>query len=645
MPQYELNFQDYLRIIRKRRFLIISSTILAILTAIFYTRLQLNVFQTYATVMYEEHKTVISALVESVSWTRGDPLDTEVKFIQSRIVAEGVARKLGRIKANSTKDDIDSIVSMFQAGISAEKIPNTNLIKIIVTGLKPDTVTNAANAAAEVYIEENLNRKRREARETREFIQERIATIEKELRQAEEKLKVFKEKESVTGVAIPVTNKLIDLKGRLNELLAIATENHPQVISLKAEIKDVEQQLKGLPATELEYARLSRNVEINEKSYRMLREKFEQARIVEAEKSSDVTLVNPATKPNYPITPNRRLNLILGSLTGLMLGFILAFITENLDTSIGTIEDVENIVKLPVLGIIPSVRLHEHEALEGRKKSRFINLSFKRKKNDKELGLSYISLGVQYNPHLPACEAYRMLRTNLKISPQRKTILITSTGPQEGKTTVLVSLGLIFAQMGTKVVIVDTDLRRPAVSKIFGLKREPGLTEVISGTTKLNEALRGLSDFLIGNVNFDEALKRPGLDNLNILTSGNIPFNPAELLSSVQMVSIIEELRNSFDVVLFDSPPALSISDVGILSPKLDGVILVYEMGRTARAALLRAKIQLESMGAKMLGIVLNHIQPETEIQSSYYPYYHYKDKYYYSKEDTKNSEEKNINT
>ena len=483
MPQYELNFRDYLRIIRKRKFIIIASFVLSILLAIFYTRTQPTVYRAYATVKYEEQKTAIATLVERVTWSRGDPLDTEVRVIQSRKVAEEVVRRLGLITEKTSLDDKKMIIADIQSSISAEKVKDASLIRITAVGKDPNQITRIANMTAQVYIDENLNQKRREARETREFIQERIVTVEKELTKAEERLTSFKEKESITGVAIQLENKLVGLKSRVSELLARATEKHPEIIRIKTEIKEMEGQLKTLPVSELQYARLKRDVEINEKTYRMLREKFEQARIVESEKSPDVTLISASTEPKYPVGPNRRLNLILGSLTGLMLGFILAFITENLDTSIGTIEDVESIIKLPVLGVIPSVKTQEKEDLKVKRRKRFINLGLGRKEHREQLDLSSTCLIVQSHPHLPVSEAYRMLRTNLKISPQQKAILFSSTGPREGKTTILVCLGLVFAQMGTKVVLVDSDLRRPMIAKIFGIEREPGLTDVIAGTS------------------------------------------------------------------------------------------------------------------------------------------------------------------
>ncbi|MFH1201770.1 MAG: polysaccharide biosynthesis tyrosine autokinase [Candidatus Omnitrophota bacterium] len=638
MPQYELNFQDYLRIFRKRRILIGSAFLISLVLTVFYTKMQPVVFQTSATVRYEQKKTVIGALVEEMYFRPGNPLDTEINVIQSRKVAEKAAKRLGFVDEKMSDNEKKAVISDIQGSIFAEKLKDTNIINISVTGSDPKKITRIANMAVQVYIDENLNQKRREATETRQFVQERLAAVEKELNQAEEKLKAFKERESVTGVAIELERRLVELKGRASELLTKATEKHPQIIRLREEISQLEEQNKTLPASELEYARLNRDKEINEQTYRMLREKFEASRIAEAEKTPDVTPINQAIEPSYPIKPNKGLNLIVGSLMGIMLGLIFTFVTESLDTSIGTIEDVEKLINLPVLGIIPSVRLQERENLKKRQKGHFFSLRFRKKETSQTLDFSATCLTVQYHPHLPVSEAYRILRTNLKINPSQKTILFSSTGPREGKTTVLVSLGLIFAQMGTKVVIVDTDLRRPTIARVFGVERDPGLSEVISGTLKLKEALRGLSDILVGKVDISEALKTPGLDNLKILSSGHIPLNPAELLGSTVMSDIIRELKSDFDLVLFDSPPALSISDAVILSPKLDGVVLVYEVGRTARAALLRTKVQLESAGAKMLGVVLNHTQPETEIQSSYYPYYHYKYKYYYSSEDSEDS-------
>jgi len=222
-------------------------------------------------------------------------------------------------------------------------------------------------------------------------------------------------------------------------------------------------------------------------------------------------------------------------------------------------------------------------------------------------------------------EAYRALRTNLKLSPSLKTILITSASAQEGKTTVLTNLGLAITQTGVNTLLVSADLRRPSVAKTFGLKEEPGLSEVINGTVSLTEAIRSASDIMMGGMKLEKMLETPGMEHMNILSSGNIPVNPAELLESKQMDDLIKNVRARFEVILFDAPPVLPITDASLLAGKVDGVVLVYEVGRTARSALLRTKAQLESAGAKILGIVLNHIKPEIEPTVAYPYYYKYK--------------------
>jgi capsular exopolysaccharide synthesis family protein len=306
-----------------------------------------------------------------------------------------------------------------------------------------------------------------------------------------------------------------------------------------------------------------------------------------------------------------------------MLGLILAFVTESLDTSIGTIEDVESLLGVPVLAIIPSIKSEISEEEPWWKRGIFPQLK-PVKEDDKEIALS-----VHFKPLSQTAEAYRILRTNLKIAENKKVFLITSSGPQEGKTTVLVGLGITLAQMGMKTLLVDADLRRPSVHKKFGINKEPGLSEILNKSIKWQEVIKGLPDLLMGDIGFDATLKNPGLDNLSIITAGSSSVNPSELLGSKTMESLIAELRTKFDILIFDSPPSLAITDASEIAPLLDGVIIVYEMGRTARAALLRAKTQLESIGAKVLGVALNHIKPETYVAAGYYPYYyHYKYRY-----------------
>jgi capsular exopolysaccharide synthesis family protein len=228
-------------------------------------------------------------------------------------------------------------------------------------------------------------------------------------------------------------------------------------------------------------------------------------------------------------------------------------------------------------------------------------------------------------------ESFRNIKTNIKFSPTRKSILITSAGPQEGKTTILVNLGVVSAQDGLKVLLISSDLRRPVLADTFGLENKPGLSDVVMGTVSLKEAIRGTSDMLLGEIHIEEILKHPGLERIWVLPSGPLPLNPTEILDSPELNNILTNLKNDFDVILLDAPPVLPVTDASILANKVDGIVLCYEIGRTSRHALIRTKMQLESVGANILGIIMNHTQPETEA-TEVHPYY-YKYKYYGRKE------------
>jgi len=194
-------------------------------------------------------------------------------------------------------------------------------------------------------------------------------------------------------------------------------------------------------------------------------------------------------------------------------------------------------------------------------------------------------------------------------------------------------LAMTMAGRGVRVLLIDADLRRPVLYRLFGLKRESGLSEVLSNALKLKDALRSFTDLFLGLKQQESLLKMPGLNNLQFITPGHLPNNPVGLFASERMSILMEELRKDFDIVILDSPPILPVSDVSIFGPKADAVILVYQVGKTSRSALQRAKKQLESVGTKLKGIVLNCLNPQVEMNRSYYYYRHYR---YYGKKEEK---------
>lgn len=365
-------------------------------------------------------------------------------------------------------------------------------------------------------------------------------------------------------------------------------------------------ELARIPDKDLELSRLTREVAMNEEIYQMLNREFKQAQIKEMGMASEVTIVSPAIEPRRPVKPNRGFNYAIGIMLGLILGIVMAALVESFDTSIGAIEDIERLLEVPVLAAVPrfdkSMQRSRFEFLRKNKKSAPLPLDRSR------------LLPAIFHPSSTAAEAYRHLRTNLQFSrlkEEKKAYLFTSSGPQEGKSTTVSNLAVVMAQSGMKTLLMSCNLRRPSVEKIFGIKRIPGLTDVLVGSVPLDEAIHTFADIVLGELEWEAALKLPGIDNLSILPAGTLPPNPAELLESRKMKDLIDSLRRDYDIIVIDAPPVLPVTDALLLGPNADGVILIYQLGHLPRRALIRAKKLLDGLHITVVGIVLNDVRPE----------------------------------
>ena len=628
MAQYELNFQDYWRTLSRRKLVIAATFIVVAGVTVYYNNSQSPVYRASAQIRVERPRSLAGNLMESMMTTYYEnPLVTEAQVIQGRPIAEEVARRLRLVDEKQDPAAFQQLVSSVAASVYAEPMRGTSIITVMVTSSDPERAYQIANLTADVYVERNLFQKNAQARKVREFIESQLQETERRLHDAEEQQKTLREK-GVSGLGVALESRLIELQKEQTDLLARATPLHPDVARLAAQIQEIQQQLQQLPHDELEYTRVAREVRVSENSYSILRAKLEEARIAEAEKIEDAHIVNPANRPGAPIRPNKRTGYLIGTLLGLLLGFVMAFVVENLDTSLGTIEDVEELLHVPVLGVIPHIRAAQGGA-EGAAAHRPPSW-WRQMLGLKDAGVPdvlQVSLFTHFYPTAPEAEAFRTLRTNLKISEQRKLFMITSAGPKEGKTSIVSNLGVAIGQAGSRVALVASDLRKPQLPKAFGIRRDPGLVELLSGALTVEKATRGVADFMMGQLGFNRAMQTPGLDNVFVLPSGHIPSNPSELIGSKEMQALLVHLRAHYDVVILDSPPILPIADALQLAPLVDGVVLVYEVGRTARAALVRTKTQLENAGGKVIGVILNHVRPET-----HYPaYYYYRYRYYAS--------------
>ena len=349
----------------------------------------------------------------------------------------------------------------------------------------------------------------------------------------------------------------------------------------------------------IQYNILKREADTNKELYGGLLQRMKEAGVSAGIMASNIQVVDQAELPTAPYKPNKRLNLLLAAVVGLFLGIGLAFFFEYLDNTVKTPEDVEQLIRLPSFGMVPEI-------------------SYERRKR-MEKGASYpVELVTFGHPKSMLSEAYRNIRTSILLSfPEKppKKIVITSPNPAEGKTTTVINTAIALSQTGAQVLVIDTDMRKPRIHKIFD--EENGV---------------GLSNFLSGHGDLKSIIKKTEIPNLYYIPSGPIPPNPSELIGSSLFKSMMASLGEQFDHLILDSPPVLGFADSIILSTSVDGIILVVLGGKTPRETLQRAKEVLHQVNAKILGVVINRI----DIQRSDYGYYYYRYHYYYGKEGKK---------
>lgn len=624
--RYELTLSDYWRIIIKRRMIVFASFLMVLILSIIYTNSKTPIYETSSAVRISSAPRAFE--YENgmyVSRLSGDPLQTYASMITSEEVMRRVVVRLNLLPSDARIDELNQKANEIRSSISTSPNAGTDIIDITVTHPHPELAAAIANQTAEVFAEVDLFEKTKQARNLRRFIESQLEVYTQKLKSTEDRMSEFRKSGRAMGVAVGMQQKLTDMEKERSALLQQFTDKHPDVARLNAEIDDLQERIKALPSDELEMARLQRELEINDATYRMLKNKYESARMSEAEQVGDVVVVASAPIPDTPISPRKTMNKLAGAAVGLMLGIVLAFVNENLDTSIGTIEDVEQTVRLPVIGVVPYFNPNQEEKPWWRFDKTLTDFLNKRK--DVPPDGSYLI--INQDSFSTLSESYRILRTFIEFIMGEKTdkgkvLLITSTGPQEGKTLTACNIAIVLAQGGRKTLLIDADLRRPMVHRLFGLKRMPGLSDVLMGTTSLDEGKQTMADILVGETSkWDHLLTAKMLDRLEILPSGAGTPTPAELLSSDSMKALIAHARTIYDYIILDTPPVLPVTDARTLGTLADATFFIYRAGKTARRALTRAREELNLAGVKVKGIILNHATPEITLTDSYYYQYY----------------------
>jgi succinoglycan biosynthesis transport protein ExoP len=364
--------------------------------------------------------------------------------------------------------------------------------------------------------------------------------------------------------------------------------------SLRALMAQQKNEAIEVSKIEMEYKPLQRSAEQNDKMYGLIASRQKEIDITGPMRTNNVRVLERAIVPGAPVRPKPIQNLLLGLALGLGVGIGLAFVIEALDNTLKTQADVEQCLGTAVLGLVPIIG--------GAPGAEAVQVGDNLRERD---------LGVFLDPKSVAAECCRSIRTNiLFMSPDRplKTMVVTSPSPQEGKTTTAINLGVTMAEAGGRVLIIDTDMRRPRLHRSFGVPNQVGISTVI-----------------VGKATLEEAIKRTDVPNLDVLTCGPVPPNPSELLHTHRFGAVLAECAKLYDRVILDSPPTSAVTDPAVLGNLVDGVVLVIKAGETTRESALHARRQLAAAKARLFGVVVNAI----DFSNPAYGYEYYYRNYY----------------
>ena len=732
----QIDIRDYLRVIMKRRWTVITFLAIIVITVTIHTFTAIPIYEaTTRLIIDKENPNVVSIQeVMAVDASGTDYYQTQYKIIESRTVAREAIRRLHLEESEEffpkPKDDLisnlkrsiketltfwkDSITSLLKAEkegltsdaseesgayeldsllvsdfikrIKVSPIRNSRLVDVSFQGKDPVLAANIVNTLANAYIGQNLETKLRAVQDAVKWLHSRIEDERKRVEKAEQGLLRYKEKHSiVTGFSSDVEkitaeklaemntrlvevesnrveaetrykqamaltgtpdmlgsipevlkNKLIqeikameiELFKRMSELSKKYGQKHPRMVAIESELNSLQKRkaqevnrvinslkneyrvalakenaLKAALAKQkkeslelnqkaIQYGVLRREAESARQMYELLIKRFKETSLTEDMRTGNIRTIDRAEVPKYPVKPKRKLNILLAIIVGLVTGTGLAFFFEYLDNTIKIPEDVKQHLKIPYLG--PAPLFYKDSGSSG---------------DDRDLDLVTL-----HSPKSTASESYRGMRTSILFSSAEsapQVILISSAGPREGKTITTANLAITMAQADSKVIILDCDMRRPKMHKLFGMARN-----------------QGVSNLLVGSSDVDGVIFHTRLPNLDIIPCGPIPPNPSEILGSARMATLLNDLRKHYAHILIDFPPSTAVTDAVVLSRSVDGVILVIRAGDMAREIIKNGIAQLKSVGAHILGAVLNGVDISRD---SYYYYQYY---YYYYSED-----------
>src|SRR5581483_1747617 len=683
VPPQDSVLREYLRVLIKRKFVVISCIVVVFLMVLVATLRMVPIYDAAGSIAISKIDPAIINFKDSpgaADYYDPADLDTEVKILKSDLLALQVIKQLNLDKRPEFggKGDIPSpnnlplatdalqansgrttaLLGMFKSNLRVMLQPNTRVIEIHYTSPNKELAANIVNTLVNTYIEQNFKTKFESTMQVSDWLSKQLVDLQIKVETSQEKLVKYQKEHSILGLDEKqniITEKLDELNKELTQaesdrmtkeslyrltqggdpdVIASATSgsgenatsgsglldslrskhadmkiqvaelstqfgpSYPKVAQLNNQLKEIDNQIQSeirkiagrvrnqylaalqrenmlkaamerqkqeankLNESAIEYTLLRRDVETSRQLYEGLLEKLKEAGVTAGLRSNNVKIVDAARVPMSPSEPNVPRNLAFALLLGITSGIGLAFLLENLDNTVRTPEQAQAIAALPALGMIPlGSRRPSQESTH--------KLSVASSKEA-------VELVTQSRPQSQMAESYRALRTSLLLSSlgaPPKIIMVTSAMPQEGKTTTSINTAIVLAQKGVRVLLIDADLRRPGVHKALGLGPRSGLSNVLTGSADIHQAIT----------------RSPLIPSLYVLPAGTPPPNPAELLASTNMRDLVESLSAEYDHILIDTPPTLSVTDAVVLSTRADAVVLVIRSGKTTKQALRRA--------------------------------------------------------
>jgi len=516
----------------------------------------------------------------------------------------------------------NSIDNLNENLIVTEKGKLTGILSATLEDADPKIAAQTLNEVAKIYVKQNIEQKSKESQNTLDFLDKQLPLIKDQLEAATKALNDFRghkgsinldiETEAVLAGVVDINTQLTVLQQKRDELRGRFTESHPVIIATDKQIARLQEQLKAinkkieaLPETQRVIVRLSSDVQVSTELYTTMLNNAQTLRVAKSGTIGNVRIIDEAVLPMKPIKPKKLLIVIVSLILGLMIGIGWVFIRKALHTGIEDPDQIEKHLNIPVYATIP----HSNEQTK---------LSAKLSKGLKpDIDQPYI-LALSHKEDL-AIESLRSLRTTLHfafLAAQNNIIMITGPSPGIGKTFVAINLAVVLADAGKKILLIDADLRKGLTHQSLGLDRENGLSDLISNTISL-----------------EQAVKHIAAANIDFITTGSIPPNPSELLLHQRFEQLLEILVKQYDHIIIDSPPILAVTDAGIIGRIASATLMVVKAGQHPLRELEQCSKRLAQSGVTMKGIVFNDLPENSSRYGAGYGYGKYVYRYNYQKE------------